>query len=241
MESGFVPLRRGLLDHMIQGKMSPLELGIYVAILLKADHRTGVWWGSAASLGFIYPGIDRRYAQKCLFRLEENGYIKRFRSEGKRGNYPMLVNRFVATDGRRTNAEETIDWRDVKLTTGAERETERETEQVTERVTERTPIQEVIIENKENTTAAGASFAAKGITISSEQDAKFSAAFPGVDLMVEYRKMEAWISANPSRAPKKNFGAFAYKWLNGIRRPPPPIKHDHEFPLAESETQKILM
>src|ERR1700756_797522 len=43
----YVPIRTGILDHLVRGDISLYELGVYVLIHLQADYSTGVWRGSA--------------------------------------------------------------------------------------------------------------------------------------------------------------------------------------------------
>lgn len=61
-------------------------------------------------------------------------------------------------------------------------------------------------------------FEGKNLKITARQDSVFRAAFPWVDIPAEYRKMEAWIEANPSRKPK-NCGRFAQNWLVRCEKP----------------------
>ena len=42
-------------------------------------------------------------------------------------------------------------------------------------------------------------------------------AFPWVERQMEYRKMNAWLEANPARRPH-NLARFAHNWLNKIPR-----------------------
>jgi hypothetical protein len=59
------------------------------------------------------PAIRIRFT--TLSKLERLGWIKRFRLQGQRGDYPILVARFIVTDTDkndfRVNAEGTVNWR----------------------------------------------------------------------------------------------------------------------------------
>jgi hypothetical protein len=112
---GYVKLRRGLLDHFETGKMSPPEAGVYFVILLKADHRTGIWQStSAKTIAWYYRRhMTERRVRKALQNLEEAGYIKRFRTIGSHLSYPILVNKYPCRDDAGNefllNAEKTRD------------------------------------------------------------------------------------------------------------------------------------
>jgi hypothetical protein len=116
MSEGFIQIRRGLLEHTERGAIGFLELGIYLQIHLQANYETGVWMGSAAKLAATAPrGADGRSIRRSLENLERAGYIKRFTTRGKRGNYPVILNKYEpqsgAMKGNRLNAELTTDWR----------------------------------------------------------------------------------------------------------------------------------
>src|ERR1051326_6495562 len=125
---GYVRLRRGLLEHLENGRMTYMQAGVYSVMLLQADHKTGIWWGSAMKLYAMSRGdgetesgedtrnmAERRKLNRCLSRLEDGGYIKRFIVKGKIGNYAVLINKFMCSggvnDGKTLNAAKSEDWR----------------------------------------------------------------------------------------------------------------------------------
>lgn len=113
---GFIKIRRGLLKHLELGRLTAHDLGLYLAILLQANYRTGLWVGSAAKLFAIFPKENTlRRTQRSLERIEQIGFIKRFRVPGRRHNYPVLINKFECTKGvltgYRLNAEVSTDYR----------------------------------------------------------------------------------------------------------------------------------
>ena len=97
---GFIKIRRGLREHVRDGKMSLLELGVYLHLQFCADFRTGIQKNSA---GHIYYATGQRYSirqiQRALEALEKKGYIKRFVVDGRRGDYYILIHKFFVTDG----------------------------------------------------------------------------------------------------------------------------------------------
>jgi hypothetical protein len=69
---------------------------IYVAC--QADTRTGVWTGSAGALAGEL-AMSPRTARDVLEKMSNMGYIKRFTLPGKHACYPILVHKFLVTDG----------------------------------------------------------------------------------------------------------------------------------------------
>jgi len=112
---GFIKIRRGLRDHVRDGKMNLLELGVYLHLQFCADFRTGIHKNSA---GHIYYATGQRYSvrqiQRALEALEKAGYIKRFIVDGRRGDYYILIHKFFVTDGawkdHYLNAQKTADY-----------------------------------------------------------------------------------------------------------------------------------
>jgi hypothetical protein len=97
-QNGFVPIRRGLWEHLRDGRMSPLASLAFIYICSQADTRTGLWKGSAGALvGEL--GLLPRTARDVLERLEHGDYIRRFLRPGERFCYPILVHKFPLTQG----------------------------------------------------------------------------------------------------------------------------------------------
>jgi len=97
-QNGFVPIRRGLWEHLRDGRMSPLASLAFIYICSQADTRTGIWKGSAGALvGEL--GLLPRTARDVLERLEHGNYIRRFVRPGERFCYPILIHKFPLTQG----------------------------------------------------------------------------------------------------------------------------------------------
>ncbi len=115
MNSGFTPIRNAVEEHLEKGRLTYCDFGIYVKIHLGADYKTGVWWGSAKKLLTEGPADGSlRRIRESLRRLASIIFIKPFRVRGRRGNYPVLINKFDLRGelrGYRVNAEKTTDWR----------------------------------------------------------------------------------------------------------------------------------
>lgn len=113
---GYAIIRVGVLDHLLSGRLGLFELGIYAAIHLQADFRTGVWWGSAPRLLASAPrGTSLRRIQEGLDRLREIGFLRPFHVPGRRGNYRVFVDKYDvklgALSGKRLNAWKSETWK----------------------------------------------------------------------------------------------------------------------------------
>ena len=97
-ENGFLQLRRGVFEHVRDGRMSLFDYAIHSYITSQADTRTGIWMGSAGALAGEL-SLSPRQARRFLERLSQGDYIKRFPVPGKHVCYPILVHKFAVTDG----------------------------------------------------------------------------------------------------------------------------------------------
>jgi hypothetical protein len=97
-ETGFAQIRRGIWEHVRDGRMSLSDCAVYSYIISQADTRTGIWQGSAGALAGELC-ISPRAARRFLERLSKGDYIKRFSDPGKHVCYPILVHRFLLTNG----------------------------------------------------------------------------------------------------------------------------------------------
>lgn len=125
---GFVKLRRGALDHVEAGRVGLLDLGVFALLLLRSNSVVGagdLWpagiaMSSAKAISAYAPrNIGEREIQRSLSNLERAKWIKRFRTPGRHGNYPVLLCRHSVHDlsGNefRVDGENTTDWRHPKL------------------------------------------------------------------------------------------------------------------------------
>jgi hypothetical protein len=114
---GFVPLRRGLFEHVQNGTMAIGEAFLYMAVLAHADPATGVWISTAGMLSAYY-GINSRTCKDWLAKLEEKGYLRRFMVQGTHSQYPILVHKYQCTEGAqkgmRLNAWESTSYNNLK-------------------------------------------------------------------------------------------------------------------------------
>ena len=121
MFRGYVRLRRGILDHLQQTRISFSEYTIYTILLQLADSRSGCAFTNAKSLeALIDRGLKQQRIQDILFELHLKGYIRPFgqRHVGS-GSYPILIHRYQITSGEEkdwfVDAFGTKDYRKPKL------------------------------------------------------------------------------------------------------------------------------
>lgn len=124
LTTGFVKMRRGIHEHITDGKLTWTQAHIYIDLILLANPASGIWRGSAGYLEALF-GEAKRTIKDALQRLEELGYIKRFMVPGSRHNYPILVNKYLVSLGvltnKRLNATKTTDYSHPIYEDGPER------------------------------------------------------------------------------------------------------------------------
>jgi len=123
MSTGFYKRRRGVVEHVDAGTIDLLELGVHDYLNLKANllidsdpyYPAGVCVTSAVALCSLCGRISERTMQRILSKLERIGWIKTWKTPGKRGNYVVLICRAsvhnLSGTEYRVNGEATTDWR----------------------------------------------------------------------------------------------------------------------------------
>ncbi len=113
---GYIPLRRGVLEHLHTGRITGNEFIAFMIILMLADAGTGIAVTNAPALVTFSGGaLSVSSAKKALEGLERKRYIKRrLRAVGSRGVFPILVDKFVCTVGslrlKQLTFAQTTDW-----------------------------------------------------------------------------------------------------------------------------------
>jgi hypothetical protein len=103
-DTGFFQLRRGIWEHVRDGRMSITEALAFIYIGTQGDTRTGIWYGSAKSLAGEL-GLPDRTARDVLEKMEHGDYIRRFAVPGRHSCYPILVHKFLITSGQHTGEQ----------------------------------------------------------------------------------------------------------------------------------------
>jgi len=111
----FIKIRRGIHEHLAKGKMTGMELAVYIALHLHSDYKCGVVWKVSAPFLSVYLGIPKRNIQRHLRKLEHNGYIKRFLYRRQKTPYPILINKYETKDGRITDTHKTASINNIQF------------------------------------------------------------------------------------------------------------------------------
>ena len=218
-DTGFFQLRRGIWEHIRDGRMSISEALAFIYIGTQADTRNGIWKGSAKSLAGEL-GMSERTARAILERLEHGDYIRRLAVPGRHTCYPILVHKFLITNGEHNgeqlNALESISAIELAYFSreqGVEPDGEHGAAQ------KRSKTRNGRREKKEGAPASlSLCFSGQHFTITQKQDALLGEAFPWIDRAVEYRKVDSWLEANPNRRPKRA-SRFLHNWFAKILAP----------------------
>jgi hypothetical protein len=122
MSAGYYKRRRGVIEHIENGTIDLLENGIHDYLNLKANLvigspcsiPVGVCFTSAPALHAYCCRVSERTLQRILEHMEAIGWLKTFKTAGKRGNYPTLLCRASVHDlsgnEYRINGAKTTDW-----------------------------------------------------------------------------------------------------------------------------------
>jgi hypothetical protein len=100
LSGGWVQIRRGLLQHLHDGRLTPGEFTAMVLMILLADSDTGIWTGCSEGLSYVSGRqVSAKAAKDALRSLEAKGYILRDRTQGQRGIHPILLDKYLVTTG----------------------------------------------------------------------------------------------------------------------------------------------
>ena len=98
--SGWVQARRGVLEHLQDGRMTPNEFAVFHILLYLADKETGSYLINAKAIAFWTNGtINEDGADRALRSLEKKGYIVRDITPGKLGVYPYHIQKYIVSYG----------------------------------------------------------------------------------------------------------------------------------------------
>lgn len=97
--NGWVQLRRGVLDHLHEGKLSNNEMLVLLVLIMLADKGTGAGTINAPTLRYFVPELSYDAAKRVLQNLEEKRYIYRKITPFSRKVYPFWVNRYIPSVG----------------------------------------------------------------------------------------------------------------------------------------------
>lgn len=96
----FTPIFNGLDDHLALGKLPPAADSVFMRLLRHCNWITGIYFGCAGRLKALYGGTATESAiAQALGLLKRNRLIYYHRGNGKRGSYPIAINRHFARSG----------------------------------------------------------------------------------------------------------------------------------------------
>jgi hypothetical protein len=95
--NGFLQLRRGIFEHVRDGRITSTQAFCYIYMLTQADTRTGIWSGSAGALAgeLAMPIGTARHILEAI----DDRYIRRFTTPGRHFCYPIALHKFLITEG----------------------------------------------------------------------------------------------------------------------------------------------
>jgi hypothetical protein len=96
---GYVALRRGLLSHIQEGRLTNNEALTFVVLLMLADKETGSGTINSPTLRSFMPGLSHDAAKRALLGLEEKRYIFRQIVPFSKRVYRFWVNLYVPSTG----------------------------------------------------------------------------------------------------------------------------------------------
>lgn len=95
MSSGnWVKMRRGILDHVQEGRITTTEYTVLLTLILLADSKTGSGIINAAMLRYWLPDLSIHTVRKVLPSLEAKGYIAREVNGGDRRGYRYQIDKY---------------------------------------------------------------------------------------------------------------------------------------------------
>src|ERR1039458_5082562 len=103
-DGGYLRLRNGIWDHIKDGRITINDFTVYLTIQKFADWQTGICYSNASSLsaawGEFSDAVNKvEQFQNAMRRLRKNGYIDYPEGSGKRGSYPILIDKAEPTKG----------------------------------------------------------------------------------------------------------------------------------------------
>jgi hypothetical protein len=97
--SGFVQLRRGLIDHTRDGRLTNNEALAFIMLTMLADKSTGSYTINGPTLRSYLPELSEDAAQRVLRSLEEKRYIYRDVKPRSPLAYRYWIHRYEPTTG----------------------------------------------------------------------------------------------------------------------------------------------
>jgi hypothetical protein len=89
----FTAIRKGLVEHVLTGRLQGARFAIYIWLHLQADHTTGTVWTNAAKLAPEI-GFHPSTVRAALGGLRRDGYIAYASADGDRRLYAIRIAKY---------------------------------------------------------------------------------------------------------------------------------------------------
>ena len=238
---GYLQLRRAIFEHVRDGRLPHMEALAYIYMATQADTRTGVWIGSAGSLAGELC-CNERSARWLLEGLSRKGYIRRFPVPGRHFCYPILVNKYLVTDGEhageRLNAVASESWSALvfeKNGASCEHTVEHPVEHVVGHIATQNRIKNR--EEKQHPKKRDADPRFKPIVDSFFEGTRKLGIEPGCNSS-DFGQLSSWLDANPSRPLENILTSLGNAFASSDPHPLRPGFRLREFLSHESKYQR---
>ena len=89
----FAPIRKGIAQHVLSGRLRAARFGVYMWLHVLADHGTGTVWTNATKIGTEL-GYDSAVVRRELEALRREGYLRYAGMRGSRQLYEITIEKF---------------------------------------------------------------------------------------------------------------------------------------------------
>jgi hypothetical protein len=116
--NGWVPLRRGIVDHLRSGQLTNSEALTLIILISLADKRTGAGTINAPTLRCFLPELSYAAAKRVLESLQLKRYVFREITPFSKVPYRFFVDKYEVTAGQhkgfRTDLSQVFDTKEIR-------------------------------------------------------------------------------------------------------------------------------
>lgn len=99
-QGGFLRVRRGIFEHLANGRISYLEFAVYLTIHNLADFNTGICVACPAIVAHQCGSQDQNQIKHAMQRLKRKHYINYQHRHGTKQPYSILIDKFEPSAGK---------------------------------------------------------------------------------------------------------------------------------------------
>jgi hypothetical protein len=115
--SGWIPMRRGIVEHLINRSLTMCEFAVLSVLIMLADKESGSYTINVPTLKYYLPELTDDIADRTLRSLDKKRYIFRKITYKSKIAYPYWIEGFVPTFGpnkaRRLDLSEVFASKDI--------------------------------------------------------------------------------------------------------------------------------